>query len=324
MKKCIFCDHAIGGGDNARPRAREHIFASWALEQFGIAKNEISYSRFESESGADLSLHVTEQTRFRAHALDSFLLGNVCNVCNNERLNALEKAVAPTLKKLIPGSSATIPDELKPTFSVWVLKTAFVLTTFLNPPVGKVILRHGRHVIGKQANLPRGVAVFHRQSPTWRIFFSIVSSWVIEVPPPAEPDFRPYQNAYKCVFQIGHAQFLVQFYPAEGAVTRYDAAYCSLIGANTPVDVGFSPVPEHIIDNDLFLFALSNAIAIGQTKQKKFGPNSLCHCGSGIKYKRCHGASAGNRVIHDKQGWLNDHTTIYSAREEKVARAAKS
>jgi hypothetical protein len=129
-----------------------------------------------------LHSNCTEQTRFRTHSQDSFLLGSVCNVCNNERLNALEGEVAPTLKGLIPGASTSIPNKSLSTFSLWALKTAFVLTSFLNTPVGNVPLRHGRHVIGRQGRLPRGVAVFHRQTPHWRIFFSVANSWVVEVP----------------------------------------------------------------------------------------------------------------------------------------------
>lgn len=138
-----------------RPRAREHIFASWVLREYGIEKDEISYSRLESEAGAATTLQLTEQTRFRSHSLDSFLLGNVCKVCDNERLNALESEVSSALKSLIPGASASIPSKLSTTFSLWGLKTAFVLTSFLDSPVGKVPLRHGRHVIGRQARLPR-------------------------------------------------------------------------------------------------------------------------------------------------------------------------
>jgi hypothetical protein len=312
MKRCIFCNHAIGTREGTRPRAREHIFASWALREYGIEKDEISYSRFESEAGATTTLQLTEQTRFRTHSLDSFLLGSVCNVCNNERLNALEGEVAPTLKGLIPGASTSIPNKSLSTFSLWALKTAFVLTSFLDTPVGKVPLRHGRHVIGRQARLPRGVAVFHRQSPHWRIFFSVVNSWVVEVPSNMRPDIRQYQSAYKCVYQIGHAQFMVQFYPAEGAVVRYDSDYCKFVGANAEVEAGFAPVPGHLIDNDLFLFALSNEVVLARKTPQKVGPNSLCPCGSSIKYKRCHGAPASRRLMHEPQGWLNENTTTFS------------
>ncbi|MGY3413466.1 hypothetical protein ACVWZV_009633 [Bradyrhizobium sp. GM5.1] len=311
MKKCIFCN-VIGGGEKARSRAREHIFASWVLREFGIQKDEISYSRFESEAGATTTLQLTEQTRFRSHSFDSFLLGSVCNVCNNERLNALEGEVARTLKSLIPDLSASIPSSRCAAFALWGLKTAFVLTSFLDPPVGKVPLRHGRHVIGRQARLPRGVAVFHRQSPHWRMFFSVANSWVVEVPENVRPDIRQYQSAYKCVYQIGHAQFMVQFYPVEGAVVRYDSGYCELVGANVAAQAGFPPVPENIIDNDLFLFALSNAIALDGKMLQKVGPNSLCPCGSSIKYKRCHGAPAERRLVHEPQGWLNENTTTFS------------
>lgn len=133
MKRCIFCDHVIGAKDGGRPRAREHIFASWVLREFGIQKDEISYSRFESEAGATTTLQLTEQTRFRSHSFDSFLLGSVCNLCNNERLNALEGEVAPALKGLIPGVSASIPSSHSTAFALWGLKTAFVLTSFLGP-----------------------------------------------------------------------------------------------------------------------------------------------------------------------------------------------
>jgi hypothetical protein len=227
-------------------------------------------------------------------------------------LNALEGEVAPALKSLIPGVSVSISSKLATTFSLWGLKTAFVLTSFLDTPVGKVPLRHGRHVIGRQARLPRGVAVFHRQSPHWRIFFSVSNSWVVEAPENVRPDMRQYQSAYKCIYQIGHAQFMVQFYPAEGAVVRYDSGYCELVGANQAVEPGLAPVPRHLSDNDLFLFAVSNAVALPGKIPHKVGPNSLCPCGSSIKYKRCHGAPTDRRLVHEPQGWLNENTTTFS------------
>lgn len=144
------------------------------------------------------------------------------------------------------------------------------------------------------------------------MFFSVSSSWVVQAPENARPDIRHYQSAYKCVYQIGHAQFMIQFYPVEGAVVRYDADYCKLVGANVAVEAGFPPVPEELIDNDLFLFALSNEIALGRKVPQKVGPNSLCPCGSSIKYKRCHGAPVGRRLVHEPQGWLNENTTTFS------------
>jgi hypothetical protein len=86
------------------------------------------------------------------------------------------------------------------------------------------------------------------------------------------------------------------------------------------VEAGFSPVPEEITDNDLFLFALSNSVVLGGKASQKMGPSSLCHCGSSKKYKRCHGATPSRRLVHEPQGWLNENTTTFSP----IRRAAKS
>jgi hypothetical protein len=113
------------------------------------------------------------------------------------------------------------------------------------------------------------------------------------------------------LFQLGHAQFLTQFFPDSGASLRFDPQICELVESKLPAE------PDNTLDtagcgvtDDLFLFAMSNTVTPSYRPDASTGPNDLCSCGSGIKFKRCHGARVASRKrLPEPQGYEGDFMT---------------
>jgi hypothetical protein len=100
-KVCVFCLNPVRVASTDRERAREHVFANWALKEFDLAKDRIEFSRFETTAPSPPSLQVSEQTPIRTVDLNNFVLGNVCSRCNNGWMSDLERATQPELRRLI-------------------------------------------------------------------------------------------------------------------------------------------------------------------------------------------------------------------------------
>ena len=61
-KVCVFCGKPVRDPLTERKRAREHVFPSWALEEFGVTRDTIEFSLFEAmwDDGASLQVVGTE------------------------------------------------------------------------------------------------------------------------------------------------------------------------------------------------------------------------------------------------------------------------
>jgi len=98
---------------------------------------------------------------------------------------------------------------------------------------------------------------------------------------------RRYKASYKYVLQLGHAQFMAQFYPDSMVMVVYNPASSTLLGANSAVaiDQHFEYRGSEITD-ETFRFSMSNIIRLAPNK--RLGRNDFCPCGSTRKYKNCH------------------------------------
>jgi hypothetical protein len=177
-KTCVFCGNPVLDPSTDRRRAREHVFSSWALEEFGVARDTIEFSKFEAMRADGSSLQTTIQTPIRKFDLNNFVLGAVCSVCNNGWMSRLETQVKPNLTLLIKDVSATPSD--RRALAKWAVKTVYVLWRYLEPPVGAFPRSHGKQLIGDGMALPRRVAVFSRQAADWRVWFSLCTTYVVE------------------------------------------------------------------------------------------------------------------------------------------------
>lgn len=257
MKTCVFCGQPVRDPGTDRIRAREHVFPLWALEEFGIKREVIEFSTFEGSRDDGESLQLTEQTPIRSFDLNNFLLGAVCSICNNGWMSRLETRVQPDLRNLVRLSGASAHDRRG--LAKWALKTACVLWRYLEPPVGNLPIGHARGLVGDGTTLPKQVAVFGRQSEDWRCWFSICMTFVVEAARDAHTVQQLYGRAYKVLLQLGHAQFLVQYFPLEGAQVAYDMNVCSLLAGNMSVVADDKIKLEGVVEGNA-AFVLSNVI----------------------------------------------------------------
>jgi hypothetical protein len=194
-KVCLLCDNPLSGECGIRRKSREDVFPSWVLEKFNLENKPIRFSRLEAMQD-ERSLHISQQREFRAFDLDSFLLGSVCEHCNNGWMSRLEDLTKPALSDLIAEQHAAAAPGLA--LAKWVLKTAYVLSAYLDPPIGRIPRSHGLSLVGDQLQLPKGVAVFHRQTSEFRVWFSICPTFIVE---DSDKDamIRRYKASYKYV-----------------------------------------------------------------------------------------------------------------------------
>lgn len=262
---CVFCGHPVRDPATKRTRAREHVFPFWMLDELGIVRHTIEFSPFEATRGDGTSLQMTEQTPIRRLDFNSFVLGAVCSTCNNGWMSRLESRVKPNLLALISNNAAKSSDA--DSLAKWALKTTYVLWRYLEPPVGEAPLRHGRQLVGDAMALPKHVAVFHRQAADWRVWFSVCMTFTVEGPNPKAIQ-RSYKHAHKVLLQLGHAQFLVQYFPYNGSEVAYDPALCNVLAANMPAvqEPSLNPAGAGITDPN-FLFMMSNLIRKSTAQQ---------------------------------------------------------
>jgi len=153
-KLCLLCDNPLSVEGGIRRKSKEHVFPSWALEKFNLENKPIRFSRLEAMQD-ERSLHISQQSEFRAFDLDSFLLGSVCKHCNNGWMSRLEGLTKPALSNLIEEQHTAAAPDLA--LAKWALKTAYVLSAYLDPPIGRIPRSHGHSLVGDQLQLPKGV-----------------------------------------------------------------------------------------------------------------------------------------------------------------------
>lgn len=301
IKSCVFCENPVRDTKTNRQRAREHVFPSWALDKFDVSGESIEFSPMEAARDDGGSLQMTAQTPIRCFNLNNFLLGAVCSTCNHGWMSRLEARVKWPLDNLIGDTSAKLSEPKA--LAKWAIKTAYVLSRYLEPPVGRIPEKHGIQLVGDRLGLPKGVVVFHRQATDWRIWFSICMTFDVRGVNRDAVQSR-YHNAYKFLIQFGYAQFLVQYYPNSQIEIGYDPTICSPLDAHATVfaDPIFRVVDSGITDPN-FLFMMSNSI--WEKDLSRVGRNDLCPCGSTLKFKVCHGATGARRQAPPSRGWDN-------------------
>lgn len=299
-KTCVFCGNSVRNKKTNRQRACEHVFPAWVLDQFGVGRESIEFSPMEAARDDGHSLQMTVQTPIRHFDLNNFLLGAVCSTCNNGWMSRLETRIKPILENLAADTSAKIGEQKA--LAKWAIKTAYVLSRYLKPPVGRIPEKHGQQLVGDGLGLPKGVVVFHRQAADWRIWFSLCMSFDIRGVDSDAVQSR-YQNAYKFLIQIGYAQFLVQYYPNSQIEIGYDPTICMPLDAHVAVfaDPEFRVADSGITDPN-FLFMMSNSI--WEKDLPRVGRNDLCPCGSTLKFKHCHGATGIHLPTPPSQDWV--------------------
>ncbi|RWK51070.1 MAG: hypothetical protein E5X54_32995 [Mesorhizobium sp.] len=301
-KICVFCRNPVRDLHTGRTRSREHVFPFWALKGLSAVRDLIEFSRMEAISADGMTAQLSEQTSIRRLDLNNFLLGDVCSKCNNGWMSALEARMKPILAKLT--AKVALPMAEREVLAKWAMKTAYVLSCYLDPPVGRIPAKHGHQLVGDTFTLPKGVAVFYRYAADTRIWFSISLTLTVQGTD-EEAVRRRYQNAYKVLLQLGAVQFMVMFYPDSAVEISYATSVATLAAAN--VDT----VGEHPVDRDMpdigdptFRFMMSTEVRPSRSP-KPVGRNDLCACGSALKYKHCHGAPEVNRrPPPSRQGWM--------------------
>lgn len=299
-KRCVFCCMPVNDKNAGRHRAREHVFPAWLLDRLNARRDIIEFSKTEAKCADGRSLQLTDQAAIRQLDFNNFLLGAVCSTCNNGWMSRLENTVKPALGQLAENKPITIENPRE--IAKWVLKTVFVLSCYLNPTVGRVPDGHGRGLINETARLPKGVAVFRRQAADSRLWFSACLTF--HVASSNENGMRSrYNNSYKYIIQIGHAQFLVQYYPSTRVRVGFDPAICTLLDTEAEIfkDTTLNLTASQIQDAD-FLFMMSTCIY--EENAARLGRNDLCYCGSMQKFKHCHGATGSHREQPTPQNWL--------------------
>ncbi|MCA0417736.1 MAG: SEC-C domain-containing protein [Proteobacteria bacterium] len=284
-KKCAFCGIEVRHQSTARTRAREHVFPRWALEEFNLSKAEIEFTEINTMNG---SLHLSKLPPIRKFDLDSFLLGNVCSNCNNGWMSNLESESKPALREFIAGRSDAISNDR--IVAKWALKTAYSLTAYLNNKNGGVHVRHGREICGDTLHLPKGVVIFSSRAAEWKIQFSLTVPAMIDG---VDHNLiaEQWAKSYQVFFQFGHAYFLVRYHPDNRAIVKYHPELSKIVQTSMRCEPDYSLNPGMAgVEDPDFIFVMSHKMVSYQYEPGEIRRNDLCHCGSGVKFKYCHGA----------------------------------
>jgi hypothetical protein len=275
------------------------VIPKWLLNEFKLHKRSISYTPVELLGLRSLQLSVPNQeTPRRAHHMGGLLLGSVCSDCNNHWMSALEDRVKPDLVRLIRDPAESPRDSV--TLARWALKTAYTLSQFLNPPVGRVPRQHGLWPRDHDEGLPQGVAVFHRQMPDWKFWFSAPLTFRAECESKKRAQSR-YRSTYRYIVQLGHALLMVQYWPDSTATLVYNGNICRLLLSSCAAIDEREPILE--VPHPSPEFDLIMASKYELRERRRPGPTELCYCGSGLELGSCRARRHRGRLV-DSPGWL--------------------
>lgn len=119
---CVYCREK-------GTRAKEHVFPAWLLTSLGRKRDELE------------NLHISGLSQVvsrRPHSLNSLLLGNVCDSCNNGWMERNETDARPLLERLMAASLADLPQVVNVksaearAVSLWATKVAVNLNRASN------------------------------------------------------------------------------------------------------------------------------------------------------------------------------------------------
>ena len=98
-----------------------------------------------------------------------------------------------------------------------------------------------------------------------------------------------------------YLQYVMQVEVVEPEPVQIDLSQASYFGATDPGDISLlyaaEPVPsgvvagpgESAIPDNVIQFGDQTSTPIRKSESEKIGRNDPCHCGSGLKFKNCHG-----------------------------------
>lgn len=257
-KKCIFCKADLTNRQNkANQNTKEHIFPKWLLNRYELKKMPISFSFLEAETDDNISIQLTPPKADRSLALNGFVLGKICANCNNGWMSDLENVTKYDLINLHDGGDA--PLIRKNSLAIWCTKTAFILSEYLQPNVGALPNHWADELFKDSKILPQNSAVFYKEMPVSRYWFSIPSTHEITASSHEEAN-QLWKSSAKVIFQIGHAAFQVIWSDRAKRVS-YHTLDSQLIGASLNVQpkLGQS-VRSSGVEEDYFVFMMSTSL----------------------------------------------------------------
>ncbi|HBQ3262870.1 MULTISPECIES: hypothetical protein [Klebsiella pneumoniae complex] len=147
-KKCIFCKK----DSSTNKITKEHVFPKWLKKELKETRGLVYTSQYiENRKPIDNS-----KFKKGLHPYDQ-VVNDVCMVCNNGWMSALESKIKDLLAKLIHGHDIILNEEQCNNFALWSIKTALILSH----------LEKGRSTVPPQhyttimnGNIPDNVSVF--------------------------------------------------------------------------------------------------------------------------------------------------------------------
>jgi hypothetical protein len=278
---------------------------------------------FTVEGMPDISADVVRQRG--PHTLDDFLEGRVCKPCNNDLLNQFETEARSALRSLIRREVKVqdLPDDQRIVLARWALKTTLIFQIAFDD-IERLPAAHIEWLRNSLPGLPEGVSVFAQLHDNDEPFYWMGgSTWTVDaVSGTSTSDAEVLglaESTYKLCLQLGPLLLLAGYWPP---VREWSPGFWS--GVHVPCwrDAGVKVTYKLAHDKfpwkksreatvaffvGLRLYKLSEealeahrrvpkmsksgpvVLRGGRYQPVKIGRNALCPCGSGSKFKHCHG-----------------------------------
>ncbi|BBR82687.1 hypothetical protein ACTHI8_02770 [Klebsiella quasipneumoniae subsp. similipneumoniae] len=147
-KKCIFCQK----DSSNKKMTKEHVFPKWLKKELPETRGIIYTSHYiENKKTIDNS-----KFKKGLHPFDQ-VVNDVCVICNNGWMSALEGKIKGLLTKLIHGHDTIIDEEQCNYFALWSIKTALILSHLEK---GRSTVPHNHYKMIMNGNTPDNVSVF--------------------------------------------------------------------------------------------------------------------------------------------------------------------
>ncbi len=259
------------------------------------------------------------------HTLNGFVAGRVCQPCNSDRLNGFESAASQILKRLIRREVKVneLREAEREAVARWLLKTALIFKSYFHHD-GDAPLTHRIWLRESETGLPEGVSVFAQLHQATQPFFWFGNApfqlTAVEGATYDEIEATTLsKEAYNLGLQLGGLLLLVAYWPVRtGWTVSFWTRVHIPLWHRPRVKLGYSLPPGAWPKNDSLraivafsssllitkfnrslettarqvpIMARSGPVALdyGKYKPVKVSRNASCPCGSGLKYKHCHG-----------------------------------
>lgn len=320
---CVFCLKTPKKWSN------EHVFPQWLLRYLGKEDTHTSFVHQElfDDSGNRLRIDLNDRDAWRkrevvskrSHTFKQMVLGSVCEKCNGGWMSKLEVATMPLLISLIEHrrTIAELTDAERFVVAKWATKTAYTYSMSAN--FERWVPAQHLHELYRTRRMPKGTVVFAAQTPREDDLGSRQSRhWITQLR--EAKDQAEYlqleSSSYKISFAIAGLILLVAYWPPnerwlltcnpEISLPIWNwqrpLRFTATLDGSVPLATSMS---EHAIRVN-FDIGISKAgvqqsgsesaeIAIRERQasiyRDLFAKNTICFCGSGLKFRRCHGAS---------------------------------